>query len=260
MFKELLCEIVRICLFSAQNQYARRLTLEQGRWRNNDTTVNIFRILDATMLQSKLQLRTGEIENRKREGNWEDKFKRYHIREGDGNVIKMITGRDEEEMAGVDLHIEMNCHFAVQEESRRLCRLLFDDKAENINAIKMSSNLSVVRSVPGRNFNTTRCRHLDCNETEALGHVLGFCRKTELLRNNRHYKTRTGIADVLKRRGWEDFIEGLSDDSVVDKDYVPDADQSSGEDNFDEINLIATKRRNVTAESSQVSKKIQTDY
>ncbi|KAJ4426217.1 hypothetical protein ANN_27028 [Periplaneta americana] len=42
-----------------------------------------------------------------------------------------------------------------------------------------------------------------CNETETLGHVLGFCRKTELLRNNRHHKARTGIADVLKRRGWE---------------------------------------------------------
>ncbi|KAJ4434367.1 hypothetical protein ANN_22926 [Periplaneta americana] len=38
---------------------------------------------------------------------------------------------------------------------------------------------------------------------KTLGHVLGFCRKTELLRNNRHHKARTGIADVLKRRGWE---------------------------------------------------------
>ncbi|KAJ4435590.1 hypothetical protein ANN_18206 [Periplaneta americana] len=72
-----------------------------------------------------------------------------------------------------------------------------------MNAIKMSSNLSVVRSVPGRSFNTTCCRHPGCNETETLGHVLGFCRKTELLRNNRHHKARTGIADVLKRRGWE---------------------------------------------------------
>ncbi|KAJ4447283.1 hypothetical protein ANN_09287 [Periplaneta americana] len=39
---------------------------------------------------------------------------------------QVITGRNEEEMAGVNLHIEMN---SVQEESRRLCRLLFDDKA-----------------------------------------------------------------------------------------------------------------------------------
>ncbi|KAJ4449209.1 hypothetical protein ANN_00606 [Periplaneta americana] len=61
----------------------------------------------------------------------------------------------------------------------------------------------VIRSVPGRSFNTTRCRHPCCNGTETLGHVLEFCRKTELLRNNRHHKARTGIADVLKRRGWE---------------------------------------------------------
>ncbi|KAJ4450598.1 hypothetical protein ANN_02024 [Periplaneta americana] len=79
--------------------------------------------------------------------------------------------------------------------------------SEYINAIKMSSNLSAVRSVPGRSFNTTRCRHPGCNETETLGHVLGFCRKTELLRNNRHHKARTGIADVLKRRGWEVYEE-----------------------------------------------------
>ncbi|KAJ4449537.1 hypothetical protein ANN_00938 [Periplaneta americana] len=65
---------------------------------------------------------------------------RYHIREGDGNVIKMITGRDEEEMAGVDLHIETNCHFAVQEESRRLCRLLFDDKAGYSGEMSNESN------------------------------------------------------------------------------------------------------------------------
>ncbi|KAJ4433804.1 hypothetical protein ANN_16116 [Periplaneta americana] len=34
--------------------------------------------------------------------------RKYHIHEGNGNVIKMITGWDEEEMAGVNLHIEMN--------------------------------------------------------------------------------------------------------------------------------------------------------
>ena len=75
--------------------------------------------------------------------------------------------------------------------------------SEYINAIKMSTNLSAVRSVPGRTFNTTRCRHLDCNETETLGHVLGFCRKTELLRNNRHHRARSAIATFLKQRGWE---------------------------------------------------------
>ncbi|KAJ4438526.1 hypothetical protein ANN_14471 [Periplaneta americana] len=40
-------------------------------------------------------------------------------------------------------------------------------------------------------FSTTRCRHSGCNETETLGHVLRFCRKTELLRNNRHQEQRS---------------------------------------------------------------------
>ena len=53
--------------------------------------------------------------------------------------------------------------------------------SEFTNAIKMSCNATAVRSVPGRSFNTTRCRLLGCNETETLPHVLGFCRKGELL-------------------------------------------------------------------------------
>ncbi|KAJ4436483.1 hypothetical protein ANN_16514 [Periplaneta americana] len=59
----------------------------------------------------------------------------------------------------------------------------------------MSSNVSAVRSVPGRSFNTTRCRHPSCNEMETLGYVLGFCREMELLCNNRHHKARIGIAE-----------------------------------------------------------------
>ncbi|KAJ4425996.1 hypothetical protein ANN_27623 [Periplaneta americana] len=71
--------------------------------------------------------------------------------------------------------------------------------SEYINAIKMSCNLTAVRSVPGRAFSTTRC----CNETETLGHVLGFCRKEELLRNNRHHRVRGAIACLLQNKGWE---------------------------------------------------------
>ncbi|KAJ4430110.1 hypothetical protein ANN_22320 [Periplaneta americana] len=43
----------------------------------------------------------------------------------------------------------------------------------------------------------------DCNETETIGHVLGFCRKSELLRNNRHNRVRTSTAEVLRHLGWE---------------------------------------------------------
>ncbi|KAJ4439247.1 hypothetical protein ANN_07367 [Periplaneta americana] len=69
-------------------------------------------------------------------------------------------------------------------------------------AIDMSCNLTGVRSVPGRAFSTTRCRQPDCNETETLGHVLGFCRKGELLRN-RHHRVRGAIACLLRNKGWE---------------------------------------------------------
>ncbi|KAJ4448843.1 hypothetical protein ANN_00234 [Periplaneta americana] len=75
--------------------------------------------------------------------------------------------------------------------------------SEYINAIKMSCNVTAVRSVPGRTFSTTRCCHPSCSETETLGHVLGFCKKGELLRNNRHHLARTAIANLLRNRGWK---------------------------------------------------------
>ncbi|KAJ4445242.1 hypothetical protein ANN_07043 [Periplaneta americana] len=67
----------------------------------------------------------------------------------------------------------------------------------------MSCNVTAMRSVPGRTVSTTRCRHSGCSETETLGHVLGFCKKGELLRNNRHHRSRTAIANLLRNRGWE---------------------------------------------------------
>ncbi|KAJ4449430.1 hypothetical protein ANN_00829 [Periplaneta americana] len=54
-----------------------------------------------------------------------------------------------------------------------------------------------------RAFSTTRCRQPGCNETETLGHVLGFCRKGELLRNNRHHRVRGAVACLLRNKGWE---------------------------------------------------------
>ncbi|KAJ4451184.1 hypothetical protein ANN_02626 [Periplaneta americana] len=52
-------------------------------------------------------------------------------------------------------------------------------------------------------YSTTRCHHPGCSETETLGHVLGFCKKGELLRNNIHHRVRTVIANLLRNRGWE---------------------------------------------------------
>ncbi|KAJ4434783.1 hypothetical protein ANN_23354 [Periplaneta americana] len=51
----------------------------------------------------------------------------------------------------------------------------------------------------------SRCRH--CNEYETLPHVLGFCRKGELLRNNRHHWVRSRIAECLKKSGKFDIYE-----------------------------------------------------
>ncbi|KAJ4438682.1 hypothetical protein ANN_14629 [Periplaneta americana] len=73
-------------------------------------------------------------------------------------------------------------------------------KTTNLSDIESALYAGLCRSVNPLE-STTRCCHP--GETETLGHVLGFCRKTELLRNNRHHKARTDIADVLKRRGWE---------------------------------------------------------
>ncbi|KAJ4448574.1 hypothetical protein ANN_10592 [Periplaneta americana] len=72
----------------------------------------------------------------------------------------------------------------------------------------------VVRSVPGRAFSTTRCRQPGCNETETLGHVLGFCRKGELLRNNRHHRVRGAIACLLRNKSWgvHEEIHCISED------------------------------------------------
>lgn len=72
------------------------------------------------------------------------------------------------------------------------------------NAIKMNCNVIAVRSVPGRS-QESRCRH--CNEYETLPHVLGFCRKGELLRNNRHHWVRSRIAECLKKSGKFDIYE-----------------------------------------------------
>ena len=95
--------------------------------------------------------------------------------------------------------------------------------SEYANAVKISCNLTAVRSVPGRAFNTTRCRQIGCNETETLGHVLGFCRSTELLRNNRHHRVRSSIAQALRQRGWEVHEEVhcvSTDDSTRRADIV----------------------------------------
>ncbi|KAJ4434961.1 hypothetical protein ANN_23533 [Periplaneta americana] len=120
----------------------------------------------------------------------------------------------------------------------------------------MSSILSAIRSVPGISFNTTRCRHPGCNETETLGHVLGFCRKTELLRTNRHHKIRTGIADVLKRRGWEEIgaapLPPPADRFAIFHPGEPSSDPVSSK--FDSVLSYTEFRRSLVYDNSREEK------
>ncbi|KAJ4428947.1 hypothetical protein ANN_25943 [Periplaneta americana] len=51
------------------------------------------------------------------------------------------------------------------------------------------------------------CRHPGCSEVETLGHVLDYCPKGELLRNNRHHKVRSFIATTLRKAKWEVYEE-----------------------------------------------------
>ncbi|KAJ4427832.1 hypothetical protein ANN_25611 [Periplaneta americana] len=71
----------------------------------------------------------------------------------------------------------------------------------------MSTNIAAARSVPGRSFQDQKCRHSGCSEVETLGHVLGYCPKGELLRNNRHHKVRSSIATTLRKAKWEVYEE-----------------------------------------------------
>ena len=73
-------------------------------------------------------------------------------------------------------------------------------------AIKMQANVSAVRTVPGRSLDGNLCRR--CNrEKETLGHVLGSCPYGEILRNARHHKLRSFIAEQLRRKGYTVYEE-----------------------------------------------------
>ncbi|KAJ4448661.1 hypothetical protein ANN_00051, partial [Periplaneta americana] len=65
-----------------------------------------------------------------------------------------------------------------------ICNIKGLSSSEYINTVKMSCNLSAVRSVPGTAFNTTRCRHPGCDETETLGHAerVSYCGTTIITR------------------------------------------------------------------------------
>ena len=78
-------------------------------------------------------------------------------------------------------------------------------------AIKMTANVCSVRAVPGRSQDGTLCRRCR-REKETLAHVLGFCPYGQLLRNSRHHKIRSLIADELRMKNFHvhEEVHGLA--------------------------------------------------
>ncbi|KAJ4450183.1 hypothetical protein ANN_01590 [Periplaneta americana] len=77
-------------------------------------------------------------------------------------------------------------------------------------ALKMAGNVAAVRAIPGRTMDNN-CRHCG-SEIETLPHVLGSCPHGEALRNTRHYKVRSAIAQALRNTRFTVFeeVHGLS--------------------------------------------------
>ena len=75
---------------------------------------------------------------------------------------------------------------------------------EWIQTLKMNGQVAPVRAIYGSGL-THQCRH--CTETETLGHVLGFCDRGYLLRNQRHNHVRSMIADEFRRLKWNVYEE-----------------------------------------------------
>ncbi len=72
--------------------------------------------------------------------------------------------------------------------------------SEWISYLKMVGDVVAVRAIPGRSRSQdNRCRH--CSEYETLSHVLGSCEHGNLLRNSRHHRIRTSIANAFRNLG-----------------------------------------------------------
>ncbi|KAJ4438012.1 hypothetical protein ANN_13951 [Periplaneta americana] len=67
-------------------------------------------------------------------------------------------------------------------------------------ALKMTANVCPLRAIPGRSRDGNHCRRC-VSEIETLGHVLGACPFSETLRNSRHQRIRSMIAEALRKKG-----------------------------------------------------------
>ncbi|KAJ4430373.1 hypothetical protein ANN_22589 [Periplaneta americana] len=78
-------------------------------------------------------------------------------------------------------------------------------------ALKMTVNVCSLRAIPGRSRDGNHCRRC-VSEIETLGHVLGACPFSETLRNSRHHRIRSMIAEVLRKKGLtvHEEVHGIS--------------------------------------------------
>ncbi|KAJ4439526.1 hypothetical protein ANN_07650 [Periplaneta americana] len=88
--------------------------------------------------------------------------------------------------------------------------------SEWIDALKMVGYVALVRAVPGRSWDGTRCRRC-LSEIETLPHILGFCPYSEALRNIRHHAAHSMLAEALKEVGFtvHQEVQGLATQGSV---------------------------------------------
>jgi hypothetical protein len=89
--------------------------------------------------------------------------------------------------------------------------------AEFKDYLKMVGDVAPVRGIKGRSKDGIRCRHCSTNENfiiETLPHVLGQCSYGSLLRNDRHHRIRTIIADEFRKNKQLEVFEEVT--SVAD--------------------------------------------
>ncbi|KAJ4440696.1 hypothetical protein ANN_08844 [Periplaneta americana] len=78
-------------------------------------------------------------------------------------------------------------------------------------ALKMTANVCPLRAIPGRSRDGNHCRRC-VSEIETLGHVLGACPFSETLRDSRHHRIRSMIAEALRKKALtvHEEVHGIS--------------------------------------------------
>jgi hypothetical protein len=77
--------------------------------------------------------------------------------------------------------------------------------SEYKSAIKLIACVAPVRALPGRSHDGPICRF--CDGVETQNHVIGFCPRGALMRDNRHNQIRTLIAEAIEKTGLKVYQE-----------------------------------------------------